>query len=33
MAVRIARVGGVLNIDSRPGCTLLTVRLALSQPS
>ncbi|MBP7646826.1 MAG: PAS domain-containing protein [Comamonas sp.] len=33
MAVRIARVGGVLDIDSRPGCTLLTVRLALSQPS
>lgn len=32
MSVRIARVGGVLNIDSRPGRTVLTARLTLSQP-
>lgn len=32
MAVRIARVGGVLDIDSRPGRTLMTARVALGQP-
>lgn len=31
MAVRIGRVGGVLDIDSEPGRTLLTARLALRQ--
>lgn len=32
MAVRIARVGGVLDIESSPSRTLLTARLVLSQP-
>jgi len=32
MSARIARVGGTLAIDSRPGRTVLTARLALGQP-
>jgi signal transduction histidine kinase len=30
MSVRIARVGGTLEVTSRPGRTVLTVRLTLS---
>ena len=32
MAARIARVGGALTVTSKPGRTVLTVRLALGQP-